>query len=205
MIVSMSQDLRGFSPSTARNKEPILQILREVLPASGSVLEIASGTGEHAVFFAERLPGLQFQPSDIDPKAHTSINAWLSSLQLPNVSPPLSLDASDAEWPSLSFDAVLNMNMAHISPWEATLGLLRNAAKVLRPDGLLYMYGPFRVKQQHTAPSNESFDQSLRERNPRWGIRDLEAVAEAAANEGLLLERTVAMPANNFSLLFYRR
>lgn len=157
------------------------------------------------MFFAEKFSGLQFQPSDIDPRAHQSINAWISYLQLPNVSPPLSLDASDESWPPLTVDAVLNMNMAHISPWEATLGLLRNSSKALRVGGFLYMYGPFRVNQSHTAASNESFDESLRARNPLWGVRDLEAVAEAAAKEGLLLERKVTMPANNFSLLFYRR
>jgi SAM-dependent methyltransferase len=205
MLVDMSKDLRGFSPSTARNKEPILQILREVLPPSGTILEVASGTGEHIVFFAEKFTGLQFQPSDIDPKAHESINAWLAYLQLPNVAAPLALDASDARWPALQFDAVLNMNMVHISPWASTLGLLRNTAQVLRPGGFLYMYGPYRVQQKLMAPSNESFDQSLRERNPLWGIRDMEAVAEAAAKEGLMLERTIEMPANNFSLLFYRR
>jgi cyclopropane fatty-acyl-phospholipid synthase-like methyltransferase len=205
MLANMSQDLRGFSPSTARNKEPILQILREVLPTTGRILEIASGTGEHIMFFAEKFPGLQFQPSDIDPKAHQSINAWISYLQLPNVAAPLSLDASDAKWPALQFEAVLNMNMAHISPWEATLGLFRNSAKSLRTGGFLYMYGPFRAQQKHTAASNESFDQSLQERNPLWGVRDLEAVEGAAAKEGLVLERTIEMPANNFSLIFYRR
>ena len=176
-----------------------------MLPISGSVLEVASGTGEHITFFAEKFSGLQFQPSDIDPKAQQSINAWISYLQLPNVSAPLPLDATDAQWPALQFDAVLNMNMAHISPWEASLGLFRNAAKVLRRGGLLFIYGPFRVNQRHTAPSNESFDQSLRERNPLWGIRDLGAMEEAAAKEGLTLERTVTMPANNFSLVFYCR
>jgi SAM-dependent methyltransferase len=205
MLASMSQDLRGFSPSTARNREPILQILREVLPETGSVLEVASGTGEHITFFAQKFPGIVFQPSDIDPAGHQSIAAWVSYLQLSNVLPPLSLDASDEAWPPMQVDAVLNMNMAHISPWEATLGLFRNASKALRLGGFLFMYGPFRVNQIHTAESNESFDQSLRARNPRWGVRDLEAVEAAAAKEGLRLERKIPMPANNFSLLFYRR
>jgi SAM-dependent methyltransferase len=204
MLRAMSQDLRGYSPSTARNREPILQVLREVLPERGSVLEIASGTGEHITYFAQRFPGIQFQPSDVDPKALQSIIAWVSYLQLSNVAPPLSLDAI-TPWPPLSADVVLNMNMIHIAPWEVCLGLMMNTAKLLSPGGLLFLYGPFRINGVHTAASNENFDKDLRSRNPLWGVRDLEAVEAAANNEGLSLEKKISMPANNLSLLFYKR
>jgi hypothetical protein len=204
MLRAMSQDLRGFSPSTIRNREPILQILREVLPSQGDVLEIASGTGEHVTFLAQKFPGLRFQPSDVDPKALQSISAWSSHLQLSNVAAPIVLDATQL-WPSLKADVILNMNMIHIAPWEVCLGLMQNTSRVLSSGGFLFLYGPFRINGAHTAPSNESFDQDLRSRNPLWGVRDLEAVEDVAKQEGLLLQKKISMPANNYSLLFYKK
>ncbi len=198
-------DARRFAPATERNRGPILEVLRSALPESGSVLEIASGTGEHVVWFARSLPGLAFQPSDPDPGNRASIVAWVRHCGVTNVEAPLDIDAAGERWPVAGgFDAILCINMIHISPWAATLGLMRNAAATLSPGGLLCLYGPFRRDGAHTAPSNEAFDESLRERDPAWGVRDLATVTEAAASSGLMPDGIVTMPANNLSVMFRR-
>jgi SAM-dependent methyltransferase len=198
----MASDARLDAPATLRNRQPILDVLKPHLPAHGLVLEVASGTGQHVVHFARACPGLTFQPSDPDPAHRASIDAWAAALGLANVRPAIALDASAEAWPVEAADAVLCINMIHISPWEATLGLMRGAARVLSPDGLLYLYGPYKRGGRHTAPGNEAFDASLRAENPLWGVRDLEAVANLAAAQGFAAPEIVEMPANNLSLLF---
>lgn len=198
------EDVRRSAPATERNREPILAVLRHVLPSRGVVLEIASGTGEHAIHFARALAGLTWQPSDRDPMARASIAAWAAEAALPNVRPPLALDASAETWPIAHADAIVCINMIHISPWRATLGLMRGAGRVLGPGGVLYLYGAYKRAGQHTAPSNAAFDESLRRQNPEWGVRDLEAVIELAASHGLRHQETIAMPANNLSVVFVR-
>jgi SAM-dependent methyltransferase len=198
-------DARRFAPATERNRGPILEVLRGVLPAQGSVLEIASGTGEHVVWLAGQLPLLTFQPSDPDADNRASIAAWIAAAGVTNVSAPLALDATDDRWAIANEpSAVLCINMIHIAPWSATLGLMRNAAAVLPPGGVLYLYGPFKRGGMHTAPSNADFDESLRSRNSAWAVRDLETVVETARVAGLTLADTVAMPANNLSVIFRR-
>jgi SAM-dependent methyltransferase len=193
---------RRHAPAAERNREPILAVLRRVLPARGSVLEVASGTGQHVAHFAAALPGVTWQPSEIDPDLHRSIVAW--TRHLPNVRPPLRLEATSEPWPVHDIDALFNANLIHIAPWEVCLGLLRGAGRHLVPGGLLVVYGPFRIAGRHTADSNAAFDRQLRETDPRWGVRDLEAVGAAAADQGLALDERVPMPANNQTLVFRR-
>lgn len=193
------------SPSTARNRDPILDVLRPRLPARGLVLEVAAGAGEHAVHMAAALPGLTWQPTDPDPEALASIAAWRDHAGLPNLLPPLRLDAGDPDsWPVRHADAVVNINMIHISPWSATEGLMAGAGRLLPSGGLLYTYGPYLEADVQTAPSNLAFDRSLRDRNPAWGLRDLADVTSLAAAHGLALAERIAMPANNLSLIFRR-
>lgn len=194
--------MRRHAPATARNREPIAAVLAEALPARGLVLEVASGSGEHAAFFAERFPDLSWQPSDPDADALASIADWCGGLA--NVLPPVALDAAEAAWPIGAADAILCVNMVHISPWEATLGLMAGAGRLLATGAPLILYGPYRQRGVATAESNEAFDVSLKNRNPAWGLRHLEEVSAAAAARRLLLERIVAMPANNLSLVFRR-
>ncbi len=177
--------------------------MHRVLPAEGRVLEIASGSGEHAVFLARSLPGLLWQTSDLDAEARASIAAWIASENLPNVLAPLTIDVRTSDW-NLSgpFDAVVAINMIHIAPWDAALGVLQGAGRLLRRDGVLFLYGPYKRAGAHTAPSNESFDQWLKARDPSFGVRDLEDVVSAAAQNGFALRETVEMPANNLSLIF---
>jgi hypothetical protein len=202
----MTADARRFAPATARNRAPILAVLERELPARGLVLEIASGTGEHAVAFAQALPALVFQPSDADPDALASIEAWLRHAALPNLRPALGLDVHVQPWPLRDPpDAILCSNMIHIAPWSACLALLDGAAVALAPGAPLVLYGPYREGGVHTAPSNAAFDASLRERDPRWGVRDQDEVAAEAAARGLDLTRVVAMPANNRTLVLRRR
>jgi cyclopropane fatty-acyl-phospholipid synthase-like methyltransferase len=198
----MSAQAQRHAPATARNREPILEVLRRVLPASGTVLEIASGSGEHAVFLARHLPGITWQPSDLDADARASIDAWRRGEALDNVATPLAIDARAAEWGIERADAVVCINMVHISPWEATEGLIRGAARLLPSGGVLYLYGPYRIDGRDTAPSNLAFDESLRARNPDWGVRHAAGVQRLAAAAGLELVEIVDMPANNFSLVF---
>jgi SAM-dependent methyltransferase len=194
------------APAAGRNREPILAVLRGWLPQAGLVLEVASGSGEHAVWFAGALPGLTWQPTDRDEAALASIAAWRVQSGLANVQPPALLDASaPASWPVARADAIVAINMIHISPWASTLGLMAGAARVLTPGGVLFLYGPYRVGGAHTAPSNADFDASLRARDAKWGVRDLEDVAAAADAAGLDLAAQITMPANNFSVVFRKR
>jgi cyclopropane fatty-acyl-phospholipid synthase-like methyltransferase len=193
------------SPSTARNREPILAVLRRVLAERARVLEIASGTGEHAVFVAKAMPGLTWQPSDPDPVSRASIAAWIAQEGLTNVLPPLDIDVRAEDWGGTGpFDAVVAINMIHIAPWDAALDLLRGAGRLLREGGILFLYGPYKREGRHTAPSNEAFDAWLKERDPAFGVRDLEEVQSAALANGLRLNDIVEMPANNLSLVFVK-
>jgi Protein of unknown function (DUF938) len=198
----MRSDVCRTAPAADRNKEPILAVLRRVLPESGLVVEIASGTGQHIVHFARALPGLEWQPSDPDPEARSSIAAWIAHERLPNVRPPLDLDVGSEPWPVDQADAVVCINMIHISPWAATLSLMTGAARLLPMQGVVFLYGPFRRSERETAPSNEAFDAQLRRQNPEWGLRDLEAVVSAAKQTGLDLIEIAEMPANNLSVVF---
>jgi hypothetical protein len=199
----LNADAKRYAPATLRNRDAIINVLRTVLPASGTVLEVASGSGEHAVFFAHALPGLVWQPSDPVPESCASIAAWSAEAQLPNLLAPLLLDAT-ATWPKMTIDAVLCINMIHISPWEATIGLFRNAATLLPLGAPLYLYGPFRRHGVATASSNEEFDVSLKERDERWGLRQLEAVIQAAQSHGFRIGEVIDMPANNLSVILRR-
>lgn len=201
---TVEPDGRRFSPAVARNRDAILGVLRGILPARGLVLEIASGGGEHAAHIAAALPALGFQPSDPDPVARTSIDAWARAARLANLRPALALDATAAAWPIAAADAVLCINMIHIAPWDAALGLLAGAARVLPPGGPLVLYGPFRRAGAHTAPSNAAFDQSLRAQDPRWGVRDLDDVARAAGAAGFAPPEVTEMPANNLLVVLRR-
>jgi SAM-dependent methyltransferase len=202
----MSGEARLFAPSAARNRDPIWVVLRPELPASGLVLEVASGSGEHTVHFA-RLAGPQivFQPSDPDAQARASIDAWAATSGQANILPALALDAAADAWPIARADVVVCINMIHIAPWASTVGLVRGAARVLPPGGLLFVYGPYRRNGGHTAPSNAVFDADLRRRNSTWGVRDLEAVAELSAAAGFAAPGIAEMPANNLCILFRRQ
>ena len=202
--MAVSFDNALTAPAVARNRDPILAVLREVLAAPGTVLEIASGSGEHAVHFASALPHLVWQPTDPDPQARHLIAAHAARAQLPNLLSPLELDASAAVWPVTRADAIVSINMIHIAPWRAAVGLMAGAGRLLAPGAPLYLYGPYRRGGQHNAPSNAAFDESLKARDPEWGVRDLDEVAELAHRHGLALQRTVAMPANNLSVIFRR-
>jgi hypothetical protein len=196
---------RRSSPSATRNRDPILAVLRRVLPAKGLVLEIAGGTGEHAVHFAAALPGVEWQPTDPDEVSRRSIAAWRADAGLPNLREPLALDVTQADWPVERADAIVCINMLHISPWAATAGLMTGAGRLLAAGAPLVVYGPFRQAGVPTAPSNEAFDQSLKARDPAWGLRDVDAVAAEAAGQAVALEEIVAMPANNLTLVFRRK
>ena len=192
------------APAALRNREPIAEVLREWLPARGLVLELASGTGEHAVHFAQSFPVLEWQPSDVNTDALQSIAARVADARLPNLRAPMTLDASSAIWPIERAEAVLSINMVHISPWSAALGLVDGAARILERDAPLILYGPWLKDDVPTAPSNLDFDASLKSRDPEWGLRRVEDFAEAAAGKGFRLKDTRAMPANNLMLLLSR-
>lgn len=193
---------RKHAPATLRNRDAILEVLRDALPAEGLVVEIASGSGEHAAWFAPALPGLVWQPSDPDPTALASIAAWTAGLS--NVRQPIALDAESPDWPIAKADALVCINMIHIAPWSACEGLMAGAGRILLPGAPLVLYGPFRRAAVPTAPTNEAFDASLRARNPAWGLRDLETVTALAAGLGLRFDRRVEMPANNLSVIYRR-
>jgi SAM-dependent methyltransferase len=196
---------RMYSPSTQRNQDPILAVLRRVLPLQGLVLELNCGTGEHAAYFARQLTSLTWQSSDIDPVARASAAAHAEAAALPNLRPPCETDATWPEWPVTAAAAILSINMVHIAPWAAFLGLLDGAARTLTPgEGVLFMYGPFKRAGTPIAPSNEQFDRSLQSRNPQWGLRDLDDVIDEAARRGLHCDEVVEMPANNLSVIFSR-
>ncbi len=213
-----SPNARQYAPATLRNREPILDVLLQFLPANGTILEISSGTGEHAVFFAPRLYPRKWIPSDPNPLARESINAWRECHPAENLYNAIALDVCDSIWgvekeqlpASLSgFDliehpivAIVNINMVHISPFSACLGLMAGAKRILPKGGILYLYGPFKINGNHTAPSNEAFDRSLRMQNPEWGVRNLDEVVAVAEAQNLSLIKTVNMPANNLSIIF---
>ncbi len=198
-------DARQYAPATARNREAILAVLQRVLPHAGRVLELAAGSGEHAVFFAAAMLGLRWQPSDPDLTARASIAAWIAAEGVSNVAPPLDIDVSAADWKAgEGYDAVLAINLIHISPWEATLGLMAGAARVLAPGGLLITYGPYKRDGVHTASSNEAFEGWLKARDECFGVRNMADVEVAANAQGLTLRGVVEMPANNFTLVFER-
>ena len=196
--------MKRHAPAAGRNREPIAAVLTEELPSSGLVVEVASGTGEHAVHFARTFPRLQWQPSDPDPAALESVAAWREAVRLPNLLPPIRLDASDPAWPVASADAVLCINMIHISPVAATVGLVTGAARLLAPGSPLVVYGPFFEQGVETAPSNLAFDASLQARDPEWGLRSVEWLDRVASEQGFRRSRRVAMPANNLTLVYRR-
>lgn len=223
----LPMDYRRDAPATGRNREPILSVLRSALPSVGSILELASGTGQHAVFFAPAVAPRPWLTSEADLSLHASINAWMDGQGSENLRRPIALDVRSACWPverpptafapdspeaiasatvaHLPVSAIVAINLLHISPWEATLGVLDGATRILPPGGLLYLYGPYRRHGRHTSPGNEAFDASLRDRDRAWGIRDLEAVVAAASDRELILDRAIDMPANNLSVLVRRR
>lgn len=197
-------DARNSAPAALRNRDPILAMLREALPPAGLLLEIASGSGEHALHWARHLPGWTIQPSDADPAARASIDAWAREAPPGRLRPALALDAAAAAWPIARADAVLCINMIHIAPWAATPGLLRGAARCLAPGAPLILYGPFRRAGQMLEPSNAAFDASLKQRDPAWGLRGLEEVAAEAAGAGFGPADLHPMPANNLGVVFRR-
>jgi len=198
-------DNRLYRPATQRNREPILEVLRDVLPATGLVLEVGSGSGEHAVFFAGHFPGIDWQPTDPAEEARVSIAAWIAVEGASNVRPPLDLDVMREDWPVDAADALLCVNMIHIGPWEATEGLMRGAGRVLAPGAPLILYGPYKRGEWPLEPGNAAFDKRLRGEDPRWGLRELEDVAACADANGFDLERVVEMPANNLTVIFRKR
>ena len=202
-------DVRLDYPATGRNQEVILDVLKEALPNLGTVLEVASGSGQHITYFAHQIPQLKWQPSDTDAAARASIDAWRNEMGVTDaVHNPIYLDASVDIW-SLGhikdLNAIMSINMIHISAWEACLGLLRNASRVLPAGGVLYLYGPFKVGGVHIAPSNAEFDLSLQSQNSEWGVRNLDDVAEEALKQNFQLMKTIRMPANNFSVIFHKK
>ena len=202
-------DARQYASATQRNRQPILEVLLEILPSHGNILEIASGTGEHAVFFAPRLSPRQWIPSEPNPMLRASIAAWREKFPAENLHSPLDIDASQDKWlieeQEIEIQAIVNINMIHISPWKTCLGLMAGAGRILPPGGILYLYGPFKRGGKHTADSNQAFDRSLQASNPDWGVRDITEVAEVAANQGLDLQKIISMPANNFSVLWQKQ
>ncbi len=202
-------DARLDYPATGRNQEVILDVLKEALPNLGTVLEVASGSGQHITYFAHQIPQLKWQPSDTDAAARASIDAWRNEMGVTDiVHHSIDLDASVDIW-SLGhikdLNAIMSINMIHISAWEACLGLLRNASRVLPAGGVLYLYGPFKVGGVHIAPSNAEFDLSLQSQNSAWGVRNLDDVAEEALKQNFQLMKTIRMPANNFSVIFHKK
>ena len=199
---------RQREPAAERNRKVILEVLQEVLPPSGTVLEISSGSGQHAAFFAPELAPRRWQPSEFERALIGSIEAWGERVPEANLLPPITLDACAPVWPveemppDPPITAIVNINMIHIAPWAACLGLLADAGRILPPDGKLYLYGPYRRGGVHTVSSNEDFDRSLQARDPQWGVRDLDEVEAAAEAEGLVLDQVIEMPVNNLSVVF---
>ena len=202
-------DLKQYAPATQRNREPILEVLLRVLPPSGNILEIASGTGEHSLFFAPAFSPRQWIPSDPNPIARNSIEAWRQESLIDNIQSPLNINVEDDRWvietEKLNITTIININMIHISPWNACLGLMEGAKRILPSGGILYLYGPYKQEGKHTAPSNKSFDQSLRSQNPEWGVRNLEDVVKVAEDKGFILQEKIEMPANNLSVIFKKQ
>ncbi|MDV7339963.1 DUF938 domain-containing protein [Terasakiella sp. A23] len=195
-------DQRLFYPATERNRDVILDVLKDFFPTKGQCLEIASGSGEHVVHFASAFPDVTFHPSDLEKDCLNSITAWTAHQGLTNIQPPQMLDTTQDNWDLPQLDAILCINMVHISPWEATIGLIEKAGTFLKEGGCLYLYGPYRRFGKHTAPSNESFEGWLKSKDERFGVRHMEEVEAEADKNGLKLSQIVDMPANNFSLVF---
>ena len=198
-------DGRLVVASADRDRGPILKVLERVLPKAGLVLEVASGTGQHVIHFAQALKGLSWQPTDMDAACRRSISAWLVTAELANVRQPLDLDVRALPWRVPTLDAIVCLNLIHIAPWSVATALFAGAALALRESGLLYLYGPYSVQGRHTSPSNAAFDSALRAENPEWGLRDLKEVESWAKDQGFELAETIEMPANNFSVLFRKR
>jgi cyclopropane fatty-acyl-phospholipid synthase-like methyltransferase len=196
---------RLVSPSAERNKGPVAEVLQRVLPESGCILEVSSGTGQHVVYFARVMPHLVWQPTEYDQECLQSIAAWCAFEGLANVKPPVALDVHDEVWPAGQVEAVVCINMIHIAPISATGALLRGASRNLNKGGVFVLYGPFRRGGEHTSQSNEDFDQLLRAQNPGWGVRNLDEVADTALREGFALEEVCPMPANNLIAIFRKR
>jgi hypothetical protein len=204
-------DDRQFAPATQRNREPILEVLQRILPNTGTILEIASGTGEHAVFFAPRLSGLKWLPTDINYLSLASISAWLNYSPSDNIYLPILLDVCANNWSIeqenqylSEITAIVSINMIHIAPWSACLGLMAGAGRILPQNGILYLYGPFKQGGEHTAPSNQAFDEMLKSQNSAWGVRDLDDVIAVAKMQNLQWQETIPMPANNLSVVFQK-
>ncbi|MEM8917817.1 MAG: DUF938 domain-containing protein [Pseudomonadota bacterium] len=197
-------DAQRHAPATLRNRDAIVAVLREILPASGTILEVASGTGEHAVYFGRAFPHLTFQPSDPDLENHRSIRAWTEREDLPNILPPLALDALHPEWDIAEPAAILCINMVHIAPWEASIGLFEKASRLLKPGAPFYLYGPYFQADEPPAEGNLAFERSLKSRNLQWGIRDVADMNALAAKTGFRRESLIDMPANNISLIYRR-
>ncbi len=205
--------LKQYAPATQKNRQSILEVLQKVLPNDGSILEIASGTGEHSIFFAPHFSPRKWIPSDVNIASLNSISAWLDDCHIDNIEQPLLIDISTESWlnkyqylwqnePKIT--AIININMIHISPWQSCLGLMNSARQILSKDGILYLYGAFKIDNKHTALSNEIFDQSLRSQNSQWGVRNLQDVIEVAKNNGLICIEIIEMPSNNLSVIFKR-
>ncbi len=200
--MTASLDHKRHAPATDRNRDAILTHLRVLFRDVASVLEIASGTGQHAAYFGEALPHLRWHPSDVDPENLASIDAWAREHAVANVARAVRLDTTEPAWPVASADAIFCANMIHISPFASCLGLLDGAQRTLPHGGPLVLYGPYRIGGAHTAPSNAAFDASLKKRDARWGVRDLETVREEASTRGLTLRERFEMPANNQLVVF---
>lgn len=203
-MTDTAADPRRHAPATERNREPIRAVLADILPARGLVLEIASGTGEHAAYFAPAFPGLTWQPSDPDPDLRASIAAWREHSGANNIEAPIDLDTTAERWPVEAAEAILCCNMIHIAPWEAAEGLFAGAGRILAKGGPLILYGPFKRGGEHTAPSNARFDASLQAQDPRWGVRDLDDVTALAEANGLAFDAEFGMPANNLTIVYRR-
>jgi len=203
-MMTETSDPKLYHAHVARNREPILAVLKRLLPARALVLEIAGGSGEHAAFFAKSLPSVSWLPTDVDAKALASIAAFRAEAGLPNLLAPVRLDVASQSWPVKRLNAVVCSNLTHISPWAASEGLMAGAGRTLRAGGILYLYGPYKIDGRHTARSNQEFDAWLHEQNAQWGIRDLGEMRELAARHGLTLAETVPMPANNLSIILRR-
>lgn len=211
--MASAPDRRQYAPATERNRDPILQVLQQVLAPQGTILEIASGTGQHCIYFAPALAPRRWLPSERDPELRASIVAWQERQPAANLMPPIALDAGDRLWPMETetggfvleqkpLCAIVAINLIHIAPWSVALGLLAGAGRLLPPGGILYLYGPFVEPGKALAPSNLAFDQSLQARNPAWGLRDLGVVTHEAEAQGLQLQQVLPMPANNLSVVF---
>ncbi|MEC7742689.1 MAG: DUF938 domain-containing protein [Pseudomonadota bacterium] len=194
--------MKRHAPATARNSQPLAEVLAEELPDRGLVLEVASGSGEHAVFLARQFPALEWQPSDVDLEALASVDAWAAEAAVANLRPAIALDAAQANWPIAAADAVLCVNMVHISPWSAAVGLFTGAGRILTSGAPLVLYGPFIEPGRETAPSNLAFDQSLKQRNSEWGLRNTADLDALAADHGLRRTARHTMPANNLVLVY---